>query len=179
MQITLLLRPQRKVVSPPVLGAQLLLPEGLPREQQIDVEPFAARIIQRSGLELHHSEHEELLAFLISLTWELSLQYRPGIIHKGFSTWAGITLSRRITDWQRSSARGGRTKWQFADRTYERVLPDFISLDDRPDGPDSLSTVDLGRDSESPLEWIVRERDSEGTGRDNTLGQGSARELAA
>jgi hypothetical protein len=140
-----------------------------------DTEAFCARIIQRSGVELRYSEHEELLAYLIETAWELSLEYRPGIIRKGFSTWVGITLSRRITDWQRS---GGRTKWTFHDRIYERTLPQFVPLDDRQDEPDTLSSVDVGRDSESPLEWIVRERDSEGVGRDDTLGEGSARVAA-
>jgi hypothetical protein len=141
-----------------------------------DVEAYCACILQRSALELSQQEQEDALAYLIATTWELSLRYRPGIIHKGFSTWAGITLRQRISDWHRQS--GGRTKWTFHDRIYERTLPQFVPLDDRQDEPDTLSSVDVGRDSESPLEWIVRERDSEGTGRVDTLGQDSARVAA-
>src|SRR6266496_3773256 len=116
-----------------------------------DVEALAAYVIQRSGVELSYHEHEELLSYLVEVTWELSLRYEEGIIRKGFSLWATTTLKRRVVEWQRRDGR--RTRWQFADRTYERELPRFVQADD--DLPASLSDSDSGSDV---LRGLVRVR---------------------
>src|SRR6266496_4464581 len=114
-----------------------------------DVEALAAFVIGRSGLELSQQDNEELLTYLIELTWELSLRYDNNGI--SFSTWATATLKRRVIDWQRRD--GGRTRWQFADRTYERELPRFVQADD--DLPASVSDSDSGADV---LRGLVRAR---------------------
>ena len=95
-----------------------------------DSEAFAARIIQRSRLELSYYDHEDLLAYLVETAWELSLRYRRGNpdFPARFSVYATNILRRRVVDWQRQ--RDGRTRWQFAGgRTYERPRPQFQSLD--------------------------------------------------
>lgn len=103
-----------------------------------DTEALCVFVIKRSGLELSRQDREELLTQLIEDCWKLSLRFE----HDGisFSTWATTTLKRRVVDWQRQS--GGRTKWQFANRTYERTLPSLVALDDREDGADHRLTVD-------------------------------------
>src|SRR5438132_3110894 len=105
-----------------------------------DVEGFCGRIIDRARLELSHQDNEDLWAYLIETTWELSLRFEPGDLK--FSTYATHTLRRRLVDWQRRD--GGRTRWQFADRTYERELPRFVEIDDQL--PGSLSSPDSGTD---------------------------------
>src|ERR1043166_9721818 len=97
-----------------------------------DAEALAAFVIGRSGLELSEQDNEELLTYLIETMWEMSLHYDNNGIR--FSTWATSTLKRRVVDWQRGN--GGRTKWQFANRTYERQLPSFVALDDREERAD-------------------------------------------
>lgn len=90
-----------------------------------DVEQFVNTIIQRARLDLNHHDREDLAAFLIETTWELSLRYQPGGIT--FSTWAGNTLRLRIVDHTRN--REGRTKWTFSTHTYQRERPQVVSLD--------------------------------------------------
>src|SRR5690242_20591314 len=107
-----------------------------------DVEQFTGRIIQRAHLDLSAQDNEDLWAFLISTAWELSLLYERGDPQypPQFSTYATNILRLRVKDWQRRDGR--RTKWQFASHTYERVLPSFTTLDDRPDEPDPGEPVD-------------------------------------
>ena len=121
-----------------------MLPGKLVLHDVADAEGLCARIIQRSSLTLSFHEHEDLLAFLVETAWELSLSYEPGDLSfpPNFSTYANTILSRRCFDWKRGQ---GRTRWQFANRTYERTLPVFTTLDDRPDNADSTSTVDVDR----------------------------------
>ncbi len=91
-----------------------------------DAEALAASIVYGSGLELSYHDAEDLHAYLVATAWQLSLVYEPGGI--SFSSWAGTTLRRRLVDWQRQ--RFGRTRWQFAGRSYERARPQLVSLDD-------------------------------------------------
>jgi DNA-directed RNA polymerase specialized sigma24 family protein len=98
-----------------------------------DTQRFVATIVNGSGLELSWSDRQDLEQSLLVVAWEISLSYEPGRIRKGFSTWAGIILRRRIVDWQR--AKLGRTKWQFRNpdgsiRTYERERPQLVPFDD-------------------------------------------------
>jgi hypothetical protein len=138
---------------------------------------FVAAITNRTGLELSWSEREDLEAYLVSTLWEISLVYEPGRIRKGFSTWAGIVLRRRVVDWQR--AKGGRTKWQFKDRVYERQLPSFVSIDDQFDS-DLLGSA-LGTDGgddeanrDAPGGGLLGDRDRSRARDLETLGHGEA-----
>jgi DNA-directed RNA polymerase specialized sigma24 family protein len=91
-----------------------------------DAFALCSRVVSLSGLSLRWHEREDLVAYLVSECWALSLRYEPGGIR--FSTWATGTLRRRVVDWQRQ--RNGRTRWQFAGRVYERERPDLVPLDD-------------------------------------------------
>lgn len=94
-----------------------------------DVEALAAKVVQQSNLELGYHDKEDLIAYLVSTCWELSLEWEPDESRSwGFAAWATTTLRRRVVDWDRS--RKGRTKWQFKDRIYERPRPSFISYED-------------------------------------------------
>ena len=90
-----------------------------------DVEAFTLAIVQRSRLELSHHDREDLVAYLLTECWRLSLRFEPGGI--SFSTYAGTTLRGRLVDWQRK--RFGRTRYVFSDRVLERKLPELVSLD--------------------------------------------------
>lgn len=113
-----------------------------------DVEAFTHALTRRLDLPWH--QHEDLQAWLIETCWELSLDYTPGGI--SFSTYAGTTLRRRITDWERHTR--GRTRWQFKDRTYERQLPTITPLD--PDDPHPAPTGDPATDSSTDLARLLR-----------------------
>ena len=103
-----------------------------------DVERFAVAIVHRSGIELSDHDREDLVAYLVAETWQLSVRYQPGGI--SFSTWAGTTLRKRLVDWQRK--RFGRTRFVFHDRIIERPRPQLVSLDaDDPDGTPLGATV--------------------------------------
>ena len=84
-----------------------------------DVEAFTASVVHRSRLDLSHHDREELHVFLIEQCWKLSLRYKPGIIQQGFSTYARITLSRRVIDWLRQ---------RRFDYRYERGI-ELVPLD--------------------------------------------------
>lgn len=142
-----------------------------------DTEALCGRVIQMSGLELDHHEREELLAYLVALAWELSLEYEPGIIRRGFSLWVTTTLRRRVTDWHRQ--RNGRTKWQFANgRTHERQLPKFQSIDDRPELLDTYGPLEAGPDRLSSAGRLFGTGDSEDPRGDNGMGEDAVRTAA-
>jgi DNA-directed RNA polymerase specialized sigma24 family protein len=133
-----------------------------------DTEAFAARIVNRSGLDLDHYGREDLLAYLVETAWELSEQWNPDRNHRTFSGWALVILRRRVSDWQRSKY---RTKWQFADKTYERPAPQFATLDDRPDVPVEDEPMDADPCSAPALRRLLRERSSQPVRRDPAVGQ--------
>jgi hypothetical protein len=102
-----------------------------------DVEQFAGRIVERSGLALNYYDREDLLGSLIICAWECSVSgdYDPS---KGaFSTFATYRLRSAVTAWLRSSQErtgrtgfvGGRTTWKFRDRVHERPQRVLVSLD--------------------------------------------------
>jgi hypothetical protein len=91
-----------------------------------DVEAFVTAIVKRADLQLLTEETEDLNAYLIATTWELSLKYHAGRI--SFSTWAQHTLRKRIIDWQRQKY--GRSTWQFKDSTHYRKRPTIVSIDE-------------------------------------------------
>jgi hypothetical protein len=141
-----------------------------------DVEQFTGRIIDRVRRDLTDQDNEDLWAYLIALTWELSLRYDRGDQPSCFSNYAAIVLKRRVVDWQRS--RDGRTKWQFADRTHIRELPTFHPLEDRQDEPDPSQSMDNEVDRFSDLLGLQRKRSSRIPQRDNGMGKAPAREAA-
>jgi hypothetical protein len=100
---------------------------GRPEGGIDDAEAFCWKVIANSNRDLDSGQRERLHQFLLIELWSLSKQYRPGNVT--FSTVAGNTLPKRIVDWERSAEEGGRLKWQFADRTYERELPLVVSFD--------------------------------------------------
>jgi hypothetical protein len=113
-----------------------------------DTEAFCAALIQRSRLTLTTVERDDLLAYLIAEAWTLSLRYDPAV--RTFASFAGSTLRLRVIDWYRRER--GRTRWTFADRTYERPLPTLVSLDaDR----DSLGDADAGGAGDSPADRVA------------------------
>src|SRR6266566_5199099 len=87
-----------------------------------DVEQFAGRILERSGLELSWSDREDLLEALIVCAWECSVSgdYDPS--RGAFSTFATYRLRSAVTAWLRTSNErcgrtgfvGGRTVWKFS-----------------------------------------------------------------
>jgi hypothetical protein len=109
-----------------------------------DVEAVCASTLNRSGLQLSHADREDCLAFLLETAWKLSLAYDAGGRESRFGVYLSRKLNQRLVDWQRS--RNGRTRWQFKDRTYERKLPELVSLD--ADG-DSLGSA-LASDGSGP-----------------------------
>ena len=112
----------------------MLLNAKLALHEVDDVEGVCISAIRKAGLRLEHYEFEECLTYLIETSWELSLGYERGDFPSRFGVYLSRRLQQRLSDWQRS--RNGRTKWQFADRTYIRPLPSLVSLEHRPDGPD-------------------------------------------
>lgn len=126
----------------------------LPLHDIRDVEAFCNDIIHRRHLQLTPHQHEDLLAYLIEETWELSTRYQPGGIT--FSTWAGNTLRRRLVDHIRT--RDGRTIWRFATHTYERPRPTIISLDTELGHPQRHQHLDDPAPSDTDLDRVLRTR---------------------
>lgn len=140
-----------------------------------DVESLCARVIQHSGLELSFHDHELLLAFLVETAWEISLTYQPSTPPR-FAIYLQGILRRRVVDWQRN--RNGRTRWQFADRTYERPRPQFCSLDDRLDEAEPGVSVDDEVHSRADLSRILGTGSSSTARTNDTLGTAAPRKAA-
>ena len=85
-------------------------------------------------------------------------------------------LKRRLIDWRRS--RMGLTRWQFRDRVYERTLPSFHPLTDRPDGPDHGILADVERDRLPDVLGLQRAGGSKGPGRTQEAGSNSTSRAA-
>lgn len=138
-----------------------------------DVEAYGRRLIQRSRVpELNYHEYEELLSWIIAKAWELTDKYDAG---KGsFSNFCGVRI--RVADWERE--RNGRTKWQFADRTYERPRPQFVPLDDRPEQADPSAEMDGSTHRLAAELRLYGAGDSAKPGRDEGLGTESDRVAA-
>jgi RNA polymerase sigma factor (sigma-70 family) len=128
----------------------------------VDVERFAGRIVERSGLALSHHDREDLVASLVVACWECSDSYDPE--RGSFSTFATYRLRSEVTAWLRTSNErcgrtgfvGGRTVWKFRNRVYERPQRVLVSLD----GADrDLLAATLGEgdgDSEADRDEVVR-----------------------
>lgn len=141
-----------------------------------DPEAFVSRIVALRGGELDFHQRERLQQFLLIALWELSLVFEPGGIR--FSTYAGNTLPRRITDWRRSPEEGGRTKWQFKDRIYERPRVHVSSLDQLEPALPEVG-VEAALPSDPALLRILRPRGGKGARQDEGVGGAGTRSVAA
>jgi DNA-directed RNA polymerase specialized sigma24 family protein len=129
-----------------------------PRLELHDVdnaEGFVSAIVGRSGLSLSWDDREDLKQFLLIEAWELSLRYHPGVVRKGFSTWAGIILRRRVVDWQRK--RLGRTIWRFKGRVHTRPQVKLVSLNDDDSDLDSLGAAVPGSELDDAEDRLATE----------------------
>jgi DNA-directed RNA polymerase specialized sigma24 family protein len=104
-----------------------------------DASAFVWAIVRKGGRELDYHDAEDLHAYLLAECWRLSLRYVPGGVD--FDGWAAKILRVRVVDWERQ--RSGRTRWQFADRTYERTRPTLVPLDD-----DSMGDAERAQSSD-------------------------------
>ena len=100
-----------------------------------DVEAFCARLLDRYQMAhptvIGESDREDALAHLVGVSWELSLDFRPG--ESSFSKYLFSRLNLRLIDWIR--LRFGRTKWSWSDgSSYQRQRPTVVSLDTPADG---------------------------------------------
>jgi hypothetical protein len=95
-----------------------------------DVEALCVRAgrgwATKTEARLSPEDFESLTAFLIEATWRMSLTYDPAR-SSSFKAIVLGRLSNRSTDWFRQHR--GRTRWQFSGHTYERELPQPVSLD--------------------------------------------------
>lgn len=96
-----------------------------------DVEKFCAHIAtlfcNRTRTRLSAADMEDLVAYLVAETWRLSEKFRPTTPAARFRSYAHGQLCYRCTDWMRSHR--GRSRWQWADHSYERIRPQLVSLD--------------------------------------------------
>lgn len=120
-----------------------------------DVEALCARAARtwttKTEARLSPQDMESLVAFLIAAVWRMSLTYDPAR-SSSFKAIVIGRLSNRATDWFRTHR--GRTRWQFSGHTYERELPQPVSLDahtgdDGPELAESVGAVD--RDLEASV----------------------------
>jgi hypothetical protein len=148
-----------------------------------DADAFVSSVIARSAGRLSYDERERLVQFLRIEIWRLAERYEPGGIT--FSTYAGRTLPRRITDWRRTPEEGGRTFWSFGNgRTYERERPKVVSLDadaslrDRLDSAQSTRSGDPADDCSPDLERLLADGDRQRARDLDTLGLEADRRTA-
>ena len=141
----------------------MLLNAKLQLHEVEDVEGVCVSVIRRSGLELSHHDFEDCLTYLIETSWELSLRYEKGDHPSRFNFYLGRRLRIQLSEWQRR--RYGRTKWQFADRTYIRPLPSMVSIEHRPDGPDHSILGDADGGGLQDVLGLQRARGGKGAGR--------------
>lgn len=157
-----------------------------------DVEGLIWKAVGHStaAAELRPHEQDDLVSYLLAEAWIISERFDASRGSVCFSTFLYASIQRRIVDFVRRER--GRTKWQFADRTYERPHVELVSLnlfaqrgkDDSPSSGDS-EHGELGRliagsmlDSDAPgfasdmraLETRARRP----SGRDNWMGDEAA-----
>ena len=127
----------------------------------VDVERLASEVCREwvgrnraHGSNLSESRQEDLVAFLVSETWRISLKYDPER-NPRFRSYASPLLFLRCVDWLRQDE--GRTRWQFAGHVYERERPTLVSLD-------STDRDQLGPSFTNPQGGDHQDRDSFGSG---------------
>lgn len=128
----------------------------------------------------HYSWHQEqdLLAYYIEESWRLSETYKPG--NGTFASWLQRKLSFHVTvDWLRLELK--RTRWTFANTSYEREPPHILSLDTPDSGLDTAlnrGTMDSQDAGLSDLVRNLRPRVSPTTRTPPHMGQPPARHAA-
>ena len=94
-----------------------------------DVEKLARKVVDNwlrtHGAALQADDRNDFVAFLVAEIWRVSLIYEPR--GTSFATFAYRHSQLRAVDWMRS--RFGRSRWQFADGSYERDRTVPLSLD--------------------------------------------------
>jgi hypothetical protein len=134
-----------------------------------DVEQFAGRIVERSGLELSHHDREDLLASLVVECWSCATDYDES--RAKFSTFATYRLRAAVVAWLRTSNErcgrtgfvGGRTIWKFKDKPDhirpQRVLVSFDDDDARLAETLAEGNGDSEADRDEALGRLYAERD--------------------
>lgn len=89
-----------------ILNGTLTLHGGRNNGGIDDTEAFCKPYLARAPQDLTTHEREDLLAYLVEATWELSLRYRPG--PQTFSTYAGNRLPSKVIDWLRTARQDRR-----------------------------------------------------------------------
>jgi hypothetical protein len=159
-----------------------------------DPEAFCARVIEGSHLKLSHHDKEDLLAELLEVLWELSVNEQFDPTRGSFSTYAQPRLRRQVGAWlRRPNERtgrtgfiGGRTKWRFAKldpatgkpKVHTRELPKFHSIDDQPGIVDEYGPMEAGSDRLPSTGRLFGTGDSEDPRRDNGMGEDAVRTAA-
>lgn len=129
-----------------------------------DVEAYCLVVLEQRNFELGFHDREDLLAYLIEVTWEESLVFDASR-YSAFSDYISRTLTFRAIDWSRR--RFGRTTQTWSAKAQhhngkagriERTLPTFVALDDRPDVADHRFEDDLAAGGLADLIGIQRTR---------------------
>ena len=108
-------------------------PRLLPRPLALhDVRDFEAHVralidarLSEWGARLTPELHEDLLAYLLGVGWELSLRYQPGP-DLTFSTYSRRILRARVVDWYRSTFHDAR----YVQNVTEVSLYAFTEVDE-------------------------------------------------
>ena len=140
-----------------------------------DVEAFCIRIARPYFPRIDRQDHEDLLSYLIATCWELSTRYKGD--GKRFSAGAGTILALRIVEWKRE--RYGRTRYRFKDRSYDRVPPSFVYVDDPLEQPVRGVAVDVAERSSADLLRVLGTRGREGVREASQVGGGQDGKAAA
>jgi hypothetical protein len=95
-----------------------------------DVEALCSKAARtwmaKTECRLSPDEVESLTAFLVVAVWRMSARYDPER-SSSFKAIVHGRLGNRCVDCIRTHR--GRTRWQFAEHTYEREIPRAVSLD--------------------------------------------------
>lgn len=150
----------------------LWLPEGLPRDQQIDAEKacqsaLSAWMRRTDTSRLTVEDREDALQILRIDAWRAGQRFDPSLGFP-FRNFLFSSLYHRTTDWLRQDE--GRTNWKWADHSYERERPlPSLSLDAPAGNADGdprllgeLVAVREGSDTadrHQALGWIDDQRD--------------------
>jgi hypothetical protein len=149
-----------------------------------DVERFAGSAISRSKYvhRLNAEQRESLAVYVIEEVWRSSLRF-DSERNADFATFAYVVASRSVIDWFRLEF--GRTTWKFKTHTYERKLPQLVSLDadnserDRMEQPLGAGRGDPATDSAAAFDGLhrasPRRRSPEGSGPQNSRSYSSSK----
>ncbi len=117
----------------------------------VDSEKLARRALDDSlhSRQLEWHRHDDAIAFLVALCWQLSLQFDSSR-GQAFSTFAYRILRLRVVDWFRQT--DGRTRWQSGEHVYERERPELVSFERDP-GDGGLAATLAARSGDPTADW--------------------------